>query len=57
MVMMIKRWEESLVGDGHVYGLDAANSFMRAYLAPNSLSYRYQISTTFYMSTHLKKMI
>ena len=56
MMVMIKGWEENLVGDGHVYGLDASNIFMHVYLAPNPLSYRYQICTPFYMSTHLNKM-
>lgn len=55
-MVMIKGWEENLVGDGHVYGLDASNIFMHVYLAPNPLSYRYQICTPFYMSTHLNKM-
>ena len=31
--MMIKRWEENLVGDGYVYDLDVGNSFMCVYLA------------------------
>lgn len=33
MIMMIKRWEENLVGDGYVYDLDVGNSFMCVYLA------------------------
>ena len=38
---MIKGWEENLVENGYVYGLDGGDGFMGVYLVPNPLSYTY----------------
>lgn len=42
--------EETLGGNGYVYGLGSGDGFLGVYLSPNSRNYIHYICMTFYMS-------